>query len=240
MNFFYGKTQILENVSFHIEDGKILTIIGPNGTGKTTLLKNILLFFKGAESVYYNEVNLAKLSTRERAKYISYVPQSIQPIFNVPVYEYVRMGQQNINNKDRNKELDKLFHDLEIEKFAGKMLHQLSGGERQRIVIARALAQNPKILLLDEPTSALDLRYERWTMELLRNIAREKNISLIMTVHDINIASMFADYIIILKDKQILAMGEPRDVLTVENLETTFETELELLGYKGRKIVVLK
>lgn len=240
INFSYGNQKVLRNINFEINDGEIMAIIGPNGTGKTTLLKNILMILKGAESIKYGDIDLKKLSIKERSKYISYVPQSIETNFGILVYEYIRLGQQNTPKKQRDEDLDQLFKNFQIEKFAGKMVHQLSGGERQRVIIARALAQNPKVLLLDEPTSALDLKYEKQTMELLKHIAEEKKVTILMTVHDINIASMYADKILILKNTDILSFGVPKNVLTIDNLEKAFETELDIIDYHSRKIVILK
>ncbi len=170
--------------------------------------------------------NTGEMNIKQRARYIGYVPQHNFLIFPGSVVDTVMMGRMpyvdfSIRNQDKEIVFD-ILKLMDLERFALKVIDQLSGGERQRVFIARALAQNPMVLLLDEPTSSLDLKNQLCTMKLIRQLAQEKGLMVVMTIHDLNLAAMICDRIILLSQKKVFAYGSCSDVLTCQNIETVY------------------
>ena len=246
ISFSYTKErEILKNVSFKLKDSESLFILGPNGTGKTTLLKCINHILKPTGGkVFINNKDNALLSSYERAKTIGYVPQYNNNVFSMNVIDTIMMGRiafagHKIKSSDKDIVFE-LIERLNLQKFAFKNINQMSGGERQRVFIARALAQEPKVMILDEPTSSLDLKNQMFTLELITDLAKKQNLSVIMTIHDLNLASLFADNIMILKDSEVYAYGKPIDILTEENVKNVYGVDSVVTEEDGFAHIRLK
>lgn len=245
LSFSYDKKKpVLDNISLSAKQGEILGILGPNGTGKTTLLKclNKILVASSGE-IIFDGLNLKELDAKAIAKLIAYVPQYSGDQFTMTVIDCVMLGRLPYASRSYS-ESDKalvfnILRQLNLEDFAFRGLNTLSGGERQRVFIARALAQEPKCIILDEPTSSLDLHNQLFTLHTLASIAREKNIALIMTIHDLNLASMFCDKILMLKNAQIFAYGPSQEVLTTSNIEAMYKVKTAVTTQDGYKHIRL-
>lgn len=226
----YGYTrerQILDHISFTAHAGKILGLLGPNGTGKTTLLKCISHIYSPWEgTVEIDGRSLAAMSAKTRARYIGYVPQNTHSVFPIRVIDAVMMGRlpfvtSRIGAADKEVVFS-ILKQMKLEHFAFRNLNEMSGGERQRVFIARALAQEPKVLLLDEPTSSMDLKNQLTTLQLIRSLIREKHLAAVISIHDLNLAAMFCDTVMILNGTSVFACGTPGEVITAENIRTVY------------------
>ncbi len=225
IEFAYNSVPVLREVAFEAREGEIIGVLGPNGSGKTTLLRcmnRALSPSKG--TVLVEEKEIGSLSRKEIACEMAVVPQNCIITFPFTALEIVMMG--------RNPSLDRFKRetkaDLEIVKGAMEAtgvssLDQLSGGERQRVIIARALAQQPKIMLLDEPTLHLDVNHQMEIMELVKELARREKLTVIMVSHDLNLAARYCDKLILLDEGNVLSAGTVPDVLTQDNVERVFK-----------------
>jgi len=235
----------LEVADLAFPAGKITAIIGPNGAGKTTLLKCLAGFLPvQRQSIFYGSCDLASFKEQTRARIVSYVPQEHSLAFNYSVLEFVVMGRA------AHLTLFSLpsAHDLEIARrsleyvglpsFASRMMSELSSGERRLVLIARSLAQETPVLLLDEPTTFLDLRHSLEILELIRRLASEKSKTIILTLHDINQAARFADYLILMKGGRVVASGEPALTLTEELLGEVYGIKVSIIEISGRRLVL--
>lgn len=244
--FGYNAEQyILENINLEVKLGEAMFLLGANGTGKTTLLKciNHILSPKSGK-VTLNGENVAEFTPAIRARKIGYVPQYNNNVFPMSVIDTIMMGRVSFAGR-RIKEADKdivfdIIEKLELQKFAFKSIDRMSGGERQRVFIARALAQEPEIIILDEPTSSLDLKNQMFTLELITRLSHSKNIGVIMSVHDLNLTSLFADKVTILKNSEIFAFGSPADTLTEFNIKEVYGVDTSVTIEDGYTHVRLK
>lgn len=245
LSFGYKKNQIiLNNINLEIKQGEILGILGPNGTGKTTFIKCINNIHKPNEGrILYDGNNIMNLSQLNIAKIIAYVPQYINNFFPMNVIDTVMMGRMPYvkkNYSDEDKEVVfSIIKKMNLEKFAFRNIKEMSGGERQRVFIARAMAQQPKIIILDEPTSSLDLYNQLFILHTINKLAKENNITIIMTIHDLNLASMFCDNILMLKDAHIFAHGKPESILTAENIYEMYKVRTEITTPENYKHIRL-
>ncbi|MCJ7857000.1 ABC transporter ATP-binding protein [Lachnospiraceae bacterium NSJ-143] len=247
-NISFGYTperEILSNISFEVGLGKTLFLLGPNGTGKTTLLKCINHVLKpNSGRVLINEEDVAGFSPAVRAKKIGYVPQYNNNVFPMNVIDTVMLGRAAfVGYKMRSLDKDIVFDvidRLELGSFAFKNINEMSGGERQRVFIARALAQEPELIILDEPTSSLDLKNQMFTLKLVTELAQSKNIGVVLSVHDMNLTSLFADKVIILKESRIYACGKPADTLTEKNIREVYGVDTSVTLEEGYTHVRLK
>lgn len=227
----YGNELIIKGVDIEIGKGELVGIIGPNGSGKTTLLRamtGILRPMQGTVSVLNKD--LLKLSAKDIAKKIAVVTQSIDPVM-ISISDYVLMGRLPYYSRfqffEKIEDLDiadKYMKLTDIYSFKEKLISELSGGERQRAQIARALAQEPDILLLDEPTSHLDITHQIKILDLIKRLNKEMNFTVIMVIHDLNLAAEYCSKLIMLRDGNIFQTGMPNDVLTYRNIENVYET----------------
>jgi len=244
VEFGYGSEAVLKGISIEILQGEMLSIVGPNGAGKTTLLRCINRILKPRRGVIMiNGQSIEEMSRREIAKKMGYVPQSTHQVFPNTVFDVILMGRRphfawKCNEKDIEKVLETLKM-LGIEHLAMRDITELSGGQQQKVFIARALAQEPEILLLDEPTSNLDIKHQLEVMNIIKSITNERGITAIMAIHDLNLASRYADRVIMMHEGRIFAVGSPEEVLTPENIREVYGVEAEVLCGKDGKPLIL-
>ncbi|AEH60833.1 ABC transporter related protein [Methanosalsum zhilinae DSM 4017] len=231
LEFSYNGVLTLKNMNLTVKKGEFLSIIGPNGSGKTTFLKcinRILNPEKG--SIMINEFDLDKLHRKDIAKQVGYIPQAEKGAFPTTVFDTVLMGRKpHINwvptSRDLNIVVD-VMEMLDLSQISMKNINELSGGQRQKVIIARALAQQPEILLLDEPTSSLDLKHQLEVLDITRAQA-DNDVTVIMSVHDLNLAARYSDKIIMMKDGEIFHGGGP-EILTPENIEPVYGVSVDV------------
>ncbi len=241
ISFAYRGVPILENVEFSLAQGEMVALLGPNGTGKTTLLRalNGILRPRGG-AVLLESKDASRCSPRERAKFFGYVPQQGEPV-RLTVFDAVLLGRRphlgwRVEHEDLHK-VESALSSLELEKFSLRYLDELSGGEFQKVLLARALVQEPRVLLLDEPTSSLDLKNQLSMLELLQRIVREHGVAALLSLHDLNTALRFADRLLFLKDGIIQGAGVPSDV-PEELVNRVYGVSVNLISYKGIPLAV--
>jgi iron complex transport system ATP-binding protein len=231
----YGGADVVKDVDFTLEKGKIIAILGANGAGKTTVLRalNSTLRVSKGEILLDGKV-LKNYSRREIAQKIAVIAQENETKFPVTVLEFVlagRFAQGSAFGWETEKDLgiaQKCLELCDLKDYESRLMNELSGGERQRIILARALATEARILLLDEPTANLDLAHQAMMFRLVRERCASGGSSAVVVTHDLNLASEFADEILLLDKGKIAAQGAPRDVLTSENLNKIFAVEVLL------------
>ncbi len=241
LEFEYNSIPALKGISIDIGE-EFVAIVGPNGSGKTTLLKCMCKILKPKKGVVMlNGRDINDLSQMEIAKRIGYVPQNVSGTFPAKVFEVVLTGRRPyIGWKCSRKDLEKaseVLRVLGLEELAMRDFDTLSGGQQQKVLIARALAQEVEILLLDEPTANLDLKHQLEVMELLKSLTR-KGVTVITAIHDLNLASMFADRIVMMRDGEIFAIGTPKDVVTSDNVRAVYGVEVRVLEVDGYRVIV--
>ncbi len=230
-NYGYNKSFHLSDVSFSISKGMFAGIIGPNGSGKSTLLKGITGELSVAENqVFLKGNDLGQLTENERAKEIAVVTQFSEPI-DITVEEYVLMGRIPYRNKyqffetDKDFEIARKYMELtDIFQLRGKKFSNLSGGEQQLASIAKALVQEPSLLLLDEPTSHLDISHQVQILNLIQQLTRELDLTVIMVIHDLNLASEYCDYLVLMNKGTLFKHGTPNEILNFKNIEEVYNT----------------
>ncbi len=232
VSFSYNQTPVLHDISFDLNPGQFLGIIGPNGAGKSTLLRLCGGILKpGKGSIRLDSVNLHQIRPRERARMIAFVPQETFFTLNFSVEEIVLMGRYPYSKPFRAETM----HDYENMENALKLadlldlrkrpINTLSSGEKQRAVIARALCQEPKILLLDEPTSHLDLQHTQQIMDLLSRL-NQNGISVVSVNHDLNLASLYCRELILLHKGSIYATGLPETIINQKTIEQVYKASI--------------
>lgn len=240
VSFRYDRGLVLGDVSLRIAQGEFIGIIGPNGSGKTTLLRlmaGILRPEKG--KVELKGRNLSEMSRRSVAKLVAVVPQETPLTFPFSVREVVLMGRAPhlpVFGFESGSDFEiaaRVMGMTETAQFAGRSMGSLSGGERQRVLIARALAQQPEIMLLDEPTAFLDIRHQVEIFELVRTLREKQGLTVVTVTHDINLASLYSDRIVLLKEGKIFSEGRPEDVLTSVNIEDVYGSRILVDSYPG-------
>ncbi len=228
----YGSVKVLEGIKFAVKSGEFLGLLGPNGSGKTTLLKSISRVLKPQKGVILiDDKDIYNLKTLEVARQLAVVPQDTPVTFDFTSLEIVLMGRNPHIPRFKMESKE----DLAIAKnsmkltgtwqFADRPVTELSGGEKQRVIIARALTQEPKILLLDEPTTHLDICNQLEIMDLLKELCKTKKILIIAVFHDFNLAARYCDSVILLKEGKIVAVGESNKTLTSENVKKVFNVD---------------
>ena len=247
LSFAYDEIDgaVLRNLSFSIPVGSTAVILGPNGSGKTTLLRLLLGVLRPAAG----EVLLAgrpqrAYSRQERSRMVGLVPQGEHIPFDFSVLEYVLMGRAPFlsplampGRADRRLAL-KALSCAGLGRLRDRPVPTLSGGERQLATVARALVQQPRVLLLDEPTAHLDMSNEGRLLEVIRDLSSQ-GVTLVLTSHDPNLASSIASLAILMREGKIMACGIPDAVLTAENLTATYGVPIEVLDARGRQIILL-
>lgn len=229
----YNENKVVDNVSFSAEAGEFFMILGPNGAGKSSLLKLIA----GIEESQSGKITILekpkeKYSARDLAKVVALVAQQAPMDFPFSVQETVLMGRSPHlgllgieDERDYTLALEAMRF-TGVEQFADRRLDQLSGGERQRVMIARAICQEPKIILLDEPTTALDPAHQLKIMDLMEKFRKEKNTTVIMVSHDLNLAALYSDRLLLMKNGKVVVIGTPAEVFVSEFIEKSYECDL--------------
>jgi iron complex transport system ATP-binding protein len=243
VQFNYASVAVLKDVNMEVAAAEILGVVGPNGAGKTTLLRcidRILTPQKGC--ILLDARDIKKLSRMELARGIGYIPQSISQVFPATVFDAVLMGRRphigwQASEKDLEKVLETL-HLLQIEDLAMREINELSGGQLQKVFIARALAQEPAVLLLDEPTSNLDIKHQLEVMGIIKTIVKEKSISAIMAIHDLNLAARYADRIVMMNSGTIVSAGDPVSVLTRDNIKRVYGVDATVNYNSGKPYII--
>lgn len=229
LTYSYDDLPVLNNLSFSIQRGDFFIIIGPNGSGKTTLMKII----SGLAKLQHGDLTILDRSihnyTRKAfAQTIAFVPQIAPPDFPFTVTELVLMGRSphlGPLGLEREKDLEiaqKAMAFTGVEHLSHRKMDQLSGGEQQRVYIARAICQNPQVILLDEPTASLDLAHQVRIMDMMETLKKEKDVTVVMVSHDVNLAAMYGERLLLLKAGRIVSLGHPKEVLTYHSLEEAY------------------
>jgi iron complex transport system ATP-binding protein len=227
--FRYHQDWVLHDISFQVRKGEFVGVIGPNGSGKTTLLKILYRLLSPQQGeVLFDHLSLKKMNRGEIAKKIAVVAQETYPAFPFRVIEMVLMGRSPYLGHlmfESPKDLEiakKAMEWTEILPISQRPIDELSGGERKRVYLARALAQEPEVILLDEPTTNLDIHHQVESLDLVLSLNREKGLTILMASHDLNLASEYCDRLILLQHGGIFHMGPPEEVMTRENIEKVY------------------
>ena len=244
LSFCYkGGDAVLKDVSFQAEPGQFLAILGNNGVGKSTLLKclNHILKPDDGQVLLFGE-DLVKMSTREVAKRVAFVSQSV-PDTRMTVHDVVMLGRRPYMQWGFTETDHQIVHDamhrLDVEDMRGRFLSELSGGEKQKVMLARALAQQPKVLLLDEPTSALDIQNQYGVLKTVRQLCQKEQMTAVVVIHDLNLALRFCDRLLLLKDGAVYRYGDHR-ILDAEALKAVYGVTAKVVEVEDRRIVLVE
>ena len=243
LSFHYRNgPEILRQVSFSLEDGQFLAILGNNGAGKSTMLKcfNQILRVEGGH-VWMDGEDLLTMTHREVAQRVAFVSQNI-PSTQMTVHDVVMLGRRPYMRWGFTEEDHRIVHEamdrLHLSDMRGRFLNELSGGERQKVMLARALAQQPKVLLLDEPTSSLDIQHQYQVLDIVRDICRTSTITAVMVIHDLNLALRFCDRFLLLKDGQVYRSGDS-SILDRQALREVYGVNAHVATVEGKSIVLV-
>jgi len=243
LTFRYNKflRPVLKGASLRLEAGEIGIVLGKNGSGKTTLFKNILGIHRpDGGHIRLEGSDLSRLSRVERSRRIAYVPQDIH-FGALTVFDSILLGRVSRFGLRSGEEdytaVEKILSDMKLQDYAFRNVNELSGGERQKIAIARAMAQEPRLMVFDEPTGNLDIANEQLILEEARRLAREKNIAILSSLHDLNQALAVGDKFFLLKDGVVKYAGG-REVITPENIRDVFGIDIRIVQVAGRRIIL--
>ena len=238
VNYSYGPSQVIHNLSFSMERGEFLCVLGPNGCGKTTLLKNILgLLTPSSGAILIDGEDLQDLPLTRLAKIMGYIPQAHTPPFPFKVLDVVLMGRTSylsslaVPGKEDEKIALESLEELNIGHLQDKIYTKISGGERQLVLIARALAQQPKILIMDEPTASLDFGKQHLFLEHMRHLS-QKGISILMVTHDPDQAFFCAHKVVLMKTGHLLDMGTPEATIIEKSMKDMYDIDVKINGMK--------
>lgn len=243
LSFAYKKNNnVLNDINLSLKNKSIGVVLGKNGSGKSTLFKNILGILKPNQGdIKLNDLDMINIKKDLRAKKISYVPQDIT-FGSLSVFDSVLLGRITYFNyivKDEDiKIVNDIIHEMKLDKIALKNVNELSGGERQKVAIARALVQEPELIIFDEPTGNLDIYNEKLILDEAKKIVKNKNVSILISLHDLNLAYEFADEFYFIKEGKIIYQGD-KEVFNEENIKETFDLNAKLINVENKKIVMI-
>lgn len=236
-----GDLPVLKGANLQLGKGEIGIILGKNGSGKTTLFKNILGIAKpDGGNILFEGENLLKMPRQARARRIAYVPQHIH-FGDLSVFDSVLMGRVSYFGLKAGREdyaaVEKILEDMQLQDFASRSAEALSGGEKQKIAIARAMAQEPKLMIFDEPTGNLDIANEQLIMQEAKKLAKEKNISILSSLHDLNQALYFGDKFFLLKDGIVKYAGG-KEIITETVIKDIFDIDVKIVQIENRTVIL--
>jgi iron complex transport system ATP-binding protein len=239
-----NESDILKEIDFSVGAGEMNTILGPNGSGKTTLFRCITGLWKlHRGAILFGDKDISRISHAERAKIFAVVPQEHEPPFPYSVLDVVLMGRVShvglfaSPTPDDYEVAEKAIQTVGIPHLRDRAYTKISGGERQLVLIARALSQETPILLLDEPTSHLDFRNQVVVLKKVREITREKGLTVLMTLHDPNLAMLFSDKVIVLNGGSVICTGSPQAVITEDTMKRVYGIDVSLIPWNGTRVV---
>jgi iron complex transport system ATP-binding protein len=241
IDFSYGSKHVLDSMSFCVKADDVASVLGPNGVGKTTLIKCInKVLTPDAGSVFIEGSDLHRMSQKDIAKNIGYVAQRSETS-KTTVFDSVLLGrkphfQWDVTEKDMRL-AGRVLHLLGLDGLALKYVDEISGGEYQLVQIARVLVQQPKLILLDEPTSSLDLANQHMIMHLVRNIVKKNHMAAVMVIHDINLAIRHSDKFVLMKDGMVYSVGG-LEIITPENIKAVYNIEAYVESVRGVPVVI--
>lgn len=240
LHYSIENKEIVNGATLEVKDKQFVTILGPNGCGKSTLLKNIYRVLKPKEGeIILDGKNIKEYSLKESAQLISVVSQFNELSFDCTVRDVVLLGRTpHLKMMEREHKadyeiVDKAIHDVGLDDKKDQSYLSLSGGEKQRVVLARAIAQQPKLMILDEPTNHLDIKYQ---LQIL-NIVKSLSISVLAVLHDISMAYYFSDYIYLMKDGKFIKEGRTEEIITEENIKETYDVSCHIEKHKDSILI---
>jgi iron complex transport system ATP-binding protein len=235
LEFGYKDDLVIKDISFNVKKGKFISIIGPNGSGKSTLLKTLNNLYRPSKGqILLEGRDINSFKKREIAQKIALVPQDTNIDYDFTVEDIVMMGRHPYKNrfeKENDNDYKIINQALEMTNTLGlkkRLITEISGGERQRVIIAKALAQEPSMIFLDEPTSNLDINHQMDILNLLKTFNEEQETTVVLVIHDINLAARYSDEIILLDKGRILGKGSPEEVITVKNIEQAYNMKVAI------------
>ena len=243
LQFHYqGGPKVLKKINFSLGDGEFLAILGNNGAGKSTMLKCFNhIITPDAGEVLLNGENLLKMSAKEVTRRIAFVAQNV-PDTQMTVHDMVMLGRRPYMSWAFTERDHEIVHEamdrLKVSEFRGRFLNRLSGGERQKVMLARALAQEPKLLLLDEPTSSLDLKNQYQVLQIVKDICHETGISAIVVIHDLNLALRFCDRFLMMQQGEVFRYGDA-GILDREAIWKVYGVHGEVVSAGNQKVVIV-
>lgn len=242
VSFSYPGADILHDITFSIGPGEMTGLIGPNGSGKSTLIKCMDTILKPRGSILLNGRDIHTLERVDVARNIGLVPQNGTSAMSSTVFETVLMGRRPHSAwRISTQDIDKVAHALErlgIGDMAMRDFSSLSGGQKQMVLLARAICQEPEVLLLDEPTSALDIRHQLEVLEIVNHLVKERNMSVIIALHDLNLGARYTDSMVMLREGKIFSAGKPADLYTPDMIREVYGVMAEIISVHGKPHVV--
>ena len=242
LQFHYQKgTPVLQGASLELQPGQVGILLGKNGSGKTTLFKNILGIEKPKSgTITFGGDNPLKMPRRDRARRVAYVPQHIH-FGDLTVFDSVLMGRVSYFGMKAGladyEAVEKILSDMGLSDFAARSAEELSGGEKQKIAIARAMAQEPKLMVFDEPTGSLDIANEHLILEEAKKLAKSKNIAILSSLHDLNQALYFGDRFFFMKDGVVKYAGG-KEIVTEEVIQDIFDISVKIVQIDNQTVIL--
>lgn len=242
LEFAYNnKKAVLKGIDLELQDGSIGVVLGKNGAGKTTLFKCILGFVKPTGIIKFGNIDLTTLPRRERAKIIGYVPQELS-FGDLTVYETILVGRlahfSSFASAVDKEQVEKVMQELNIRHLANEIVNNLSGGERQKVAIARALVQEPKILIFDEPTGNLDIQNEQLIFDVVKRIVEERKITILIAIHNLSFALNFGDKFYLMKDGKLKYECD-QESIDEDKLDDIYGVKTKIYNLDGSKVITI-